>query len=1234
MYHKIFRWFAGLFFALALSLSGFTPALAAPPTNDNFANAEAIPALPFSATVDNTDATAEPDEPVGCGAVFKSVWYSFTPSENVVAQVDMFGSTVGANTVKTYLASGPGITDLTFLACTGSGGSTHLQFEAGKTYYLQVDSFGQGGVLQINLEQITPPANDSFTNAETIPSLPFSATADNTNASMEFGEPQNCGALGRSLWYALAPTDVMTLRVDMSGTPVGGVVGIYAASGPGISDLISLGCAFSGSSFNFQVEAGKTYYLRVDSFSQAGSLQINLQQITPPANDNFANAESITSLPFNATVDNTNATSEPGEISKCAFLNRTVWYSFTPTESIAVRVDTAGTAIAGIVGVYLASGPTISDLTFLTCAGFSATNFQVEAGKTYYLQVDGDIGQVGILQVNVAQIFPPANDNFANAEAITSLPFSATVDNTDASLEPGEPQGCGFAFRSVWYVFSPTEDMAVRLDMVGSGSGNVDIYIASGSSFADLTSLTCAFSGGSTNFQVKAGKIYYLRVDSFGQVGSLQIDLQQITPPGNDNFANAEVIPSLPFSTTADNTNATAEPGEPQICSSPNRTVWYAFTPTQTMAVRVDMVGSAVSGNVNIFLASGPSLSDLTSLTCASGNSSSNFNVEAGKTYYLQVDSSGQAGSLQINLQQITTPANDNIANAEAITSLPFSATVDNTDASLEPGEPQGCGFPFRSLWYAFIPTENTEVRMNMFGSTAPGNVSIYLASGSSFSNLTFLSCITAFSPTTLQVEAGKTYYLRVDSFGQAGAIQINLEQLTPPANDNFANAEAIASLPFSATVDNTDATTEPGEPQGCSSQLRSVWYSFTPIENMTVRADMAGSAGFGNVDIYLSSGFGISDLTFLTCASNNSFGDFNVEAGKTYYLRVAGDAVGTGILHINLEQMFPPANDNFANTEAISSLPFSATADTTFATLEGDEPTPSCGVGTTDRTIWYAFTSATSGSVSATIPTFAFTPVFAAYSGNSLTGLTEMGCAFDGNMLTFHVDAGTTYYFQVGNLYPWEQGGSIQFHLDIAPQPVSGFGFSVLDPSVFDNIQFCDTSFDPGEVSFQSLSWDFGDGATSLENCAFHQYAKDGDYTVQHSVTTVDGRTASSSQVLHVRTHDISVSKVLAPKSAKVGQTKTITVSLRNTHYSEIVLIELYRSIPGGFELISSSTQIVPVRKGNRTTQVTFQYTFTQQDAQIGKVTFKAIVTLEGSNDAFPADNEAISLPPTVVKR
>ena len=43
----------------------------------------------------------------------------------------------------------------------------------------------------------------------------------------------------------------------------------------------------------------------------------------------------------------------------------------------------------------------------------------------------------------------------------------------------------------------------------------------------------------------------------------------------------------------------------------------------------------------------------------------------------------------------------------------------------------------------------------------------------------------------------------------------------------------------------------------------------------------------------------------------------------------------------------------------------------------------------------------------------------------------------------------------------------------------------------------------------------------------------------------------------------------------------------------------------------------------GNRTTPVDFFYTFTQADAAVGKVSFKAIVDLMEARDALPADNE-----------
>jgi hypothetical protein len=60
----------------------------------------------------------------------------------------------------------------------------------------------------------------------------------------------------------------------------------------------------------------------------------------------------------------------------------------------------------------------------------------------------------------------------------------------------------------------------------------------------------------------------------------------------------------------------------------------------------------------------------------------------------------------------------------------------------------------------------------------------------------------------------------------------------------------------------------------------------------------------------------------------------------------------------------------------------------------------------------------------------------------------------------------------------------------------------------------------------------------------------------------------------------------------------------------------------------VGSLEKDVPARGGNRTTDFILNYTFTAEDALMGKVTFKAIATLVNVRDAYYADNEAISLP------
>jgi len=346
-----------------------------------------------------------------------------------------------------------------------------------------------------------------------------------------------------------------------------------------------------------------------------------------------------------------------------------------------------------------------------------------------------------------------------------------------------------------------------------------------------------------------------------------------------------------------------------------------------------------------------------------------------------------------------------------------------------------------------------------------------------------------------------------------------------------------------------------------------------------------------------------------------------------TYYIQAGNLYGGVGDLPVSLQRVPGPANDDFANAASIGSLPYDASVDTTAATLESCEPSPTCYPGLAGSA-WNSYTPAASGSVSASISTW-YSTEMAVYTGNSVSGLTQVGCHAFGGVMTTHVDAGTTYYFQVGGLFG--SRGTLSFHLDVTPPPQANFFQSVSDPNSYDNIQFYDQSSDPGGMAIQAEAWSFGDGGTATGCCPLHRYTADGDYTVQLTVTTTDGRTGSIRRVIRVRTHDVGIAKIAAPQSGSVGQTRQIQVSVFDLNYPETVQVQLLKSVPGGFELVGTLTQSISPRGKNQTSPYTFNYTFTADDGTTGKVTFKAVAMIVGARDALPADNEAIA-PPTRV--
>ena len=411
-----------------------------------------------------------------------------------------------------------------------------------------------------------------------------------------------------------------------------------------------------------------------------------------------------------------------------------------------------------------------------------------------------------------------------------------------------------------------------------------------------------------------------------------------------------------------------------------------------------------------------------------------------------------------------------------------------------------------------------------------------------------------------------------------------------PPSNDAFVGATLVDSsaLPFNDTATIDEATTEPGE-WACSGAAETVWYSITPASSGVMRATV-GSIGYRFVAAYREDGVGLAGLSNLGCTpwyyGQDSLG-FPVEAGRTYYIQAGAANFTFGTMTVRLEWVPPPANDDFVNATAVNSLPFSDSVDATASGRQQSEPSPSCG--STAATVWYRFTPVQSGSYSAlTQPNGNYTQV-AAFTGSILGDLTEVGCRQYFQQLTLRLNAGTTYYFQVGGY----TAQNLRFQLDVAPPPNAGFWTPVSDPSTLDTVPLYDQSNDPGGNGFSSEVWSFGDGSASLTNpgcCPTHRYTTDGDYTVKLTVTTTDGRTASSSVTLHVRTHDVAIARVSVPQTARLGQSKTITVGLANTRYAETVQVQLYRSVAGGgWQPVGTMTQYVPVRGGGRTTDFVF---------------------------------------------
>jgi hypothetical protein len=247
--------------------------------------------------------------------------------------------------------------------------------------------------------------------------------------------------------------------------------------------------------------------------------------VTPPPNDHLSGATVVSAIPFTQTLDTTAATTDAkdAQLNASCFApatNNSVWYKYKARASDSLLVvDTTGTDYSA--GVMIAEG-TASSPTLDACNPTSA-EIVPAAGTTYFIMVFDDTGAGGTLQVSIHGKGPvPANDKFAHATVVHSLPFTQTVDTTGATTDANDTQAnenCGAPAtgHSVWYKYTAgASDTAVAFGTTQSNF-SPGFLVATGTKGA-LTMLNCGL--GTVSTAVIPGEAYYVMVfDPFGGPG-------------------------------------------------------------------------------------------------------------------------------------------------------------------------------------------------------------------------------------------------------------------------------------------------------------------------------------------------------------------------------------------------------------------------------------------------------------------------------------------------------------------------------------------------------------------------------------------------------------------------------------------------------------------------------------------------------------------------------------------
>jgi hypothetical protein len=383
----------------------------------------------------------------------------------------------------------------------------------------------------------------------------------------------------------------------------------------------------------------------------------------------------------------------------------------------------------------------------------------------------------------------PANDNFAAAQDLGTLPATVAGTTVEATTETGEPTVfTGSGDKTVWFKWTAGASGPVHLDVCGPDGYNRDalrLAVYQGTAFENLEVIAknsfWANEDCAQTFLIEKDVTYHVAVVSWPDGHAFNLTVRPANPPANDDFANAQTIgPDLPVEFSGTTVDATAEPGEPQhdYHSAPTKSVWYRWVaPRNTEATFDRDCTTDVERTISIYTGT-----DLNHLQHIVGTVCYvTINVTKGTTYWIAANSMVEGG-FQFRITAPTPPANDDFGMAEQLPSgLPSSVLGSIVNATWEDGEPDHfTDLPaYTSVWYRWTATTSGLVRADTCDSDFDSVLAVY--SGNSVTGLAPMAssdddtfCDTEAtnpygSAPVFTAQAGQEYRIAVDGYDVGG---------------------------------------------------------------------------------------------------------------------------------------------------------------------------------------------------------------------------------------------------------------------------------------------------------------------------------------------------------------------------------------------------------------------------------------------------------------------------------